>query len=335
MKIKKICVILLMSILISNLTISCLAVTETTGDINNSKITKEQLNEKLQELKENDSEIEKIVTGDNVIEITTSEEKYEMKYEIEDNDVIFSINVEVKQGMKWEEYARCFGHDGISGGNIEKCLAMGYFAVANILNGDNNTTKMYYALTKIDKLKGKYAKSDSWGIYTPGDEGVETTINSGEKILNTKDFENRTMEYFNSIYKDNIYTYDDSKECNTYKWVTEKKNQTETSCILEEKIIINTEDDFSKIKEYAEQIKNSFNNNTSDTTNSNQTSTSQGDDSLENNTNDVTNKEDQKANISVMPKTGKETNTFLDALYILIALTIIGIFSLIIIRKKE
>lgn len=339
MKIKKICVILLMSILISNLTISCLAVTETTGDINNSKITKEQLNEKLQELKENDSGIEKIVTGDNVIEVIKSNDKYEIQYEIEEDKVTFSIEVEVKQGMSWEEYTKIFGDTSAreaSDGNIEDGLAMGYLAVANILGAESKSAAWYYTLTRINGYKEKYKKSDNW-IIMRNVEGA-TKIDTGsseEKVLNTKDFENRTIEYFNSIYKDDTYTYDDSNECNTYKRITEKKEKTDTSCKLIEKIIINTEDDFSKIKEYAEQIKNSFNNNTSDTTNSNQTSTSQGDDSLENNTNDVTNKEDQKANISVMPKTGKETNTFLDALYILIALTIIGIFSLIIIRKKE
>ena len=50
MKIKKICIIALIIVLISSLATSCFAVTEATEATNNSKITKEQLNEKFQEL---------------------------------------------------------------------------------------------------------------------------------------------------------------------------------------------------------------------------------------------------------------------------------------------
>lgn len=85
---------------------SCFAVTEATEATNNSKITKEQLNEKFQELKDNDSEIEKIVTGDNVIEVIKNNDKYEIEYEIEEDKVTFSIEAEVKQGMSWEEYTK-------------------------------------------------------------------------------------------------------------------------------------------------------------------------------------------------------------------------------------
>ena len=45
MKIKKICIIALIIVLISSLATSCFAVTEATEATNNSKITKEQLNE--------------------------------------------------------------------------------------------------------------------------------------------------------------------------------------------------------------------------------------------------------------------------------------------------
>ena len=109
MKIKKICIIALIIVLISSLATSCFAVTEATEATNNSKITKEQLNEKFQELKDNDSEIEKIVTGDNVIEVIKNNDKYEIEYEIEEDKVTFSIEAEVKQGMSWEEYTKLFG----------------------------------------------------------------------------------------------------------------------------------------------------------------------------------------------------------------------------------
>ena len=209
------------------------------------------LNEKFQELKDNDSEIEKIVTGDNVIEVIKNNDKYEIEYEIEEDKVTFSIEAEVKQGMSWEEYTKLFGDStgDASDGNIEDGLAMGYYAVANILGAEYKSAAWYYTLTRIEGYKGKYAKSDKWIIMKDAEGVTEIkTDSSEEKVLNTKDFANRTMEYFNSIYKDDTYTYEDSNHCNTYKSITEKKEKTDTSCKLIEKIIINTNADFSKLK---------------------------------------------------------------------------------------
>ena len=152
----------LIIVLISSFATRCFAVTEATEATNNSKITKEQLNEKFQELKDNDSEIEKIVTGDNVIEVIKSNDKYEIKYEIEEDKVTFSIEAEVKQGMSWEEYTKLFGDstDDTTDGDIEDGLAMGYCAVADILGAEYKSVAWYYTLTRIEGYKGKYAKSD-------------------------------------------------------------------------------------------------------------------------------------------------------------------------------
>ena len=51
MKIKKICIMALIIVLISSFATRCFAVTEATEATNNSKITKEQLNEKFQEFR--------------------------------------------------------------------------------------------------------------------------------------------------------------------------------------------------------------------------------------------------------------------------------------------
>ena len=178
-------------------------------------------------------------------------DKYEIEYEIEEDKVTFSIEAEVKQGMSWEEYTKLFGDStgDASDGNIEDGLAMGYYAVANILGAEYKSAAWYYTLTRIEGYKGKYAKSDKWIIMKDAEGVTEIkTDSSEEKVLNTKDFANRTMEYFNSIYKDDTYTYEDSNHCNTYKSITEKKEKTDTSCKLIEKIIINTNADFSKLK---------------------------------------------------------------------------------------
>ena len=53
-----------------------------------------------------------------------------------------------------------------------------------------------------------------------------------------------------------------------------------------------------------------------------------------NNTTETTNTENKVANISVMPRTGEQQNPFLIMLYILIVVAVIGIFTLIVTRKK-
>lgn len=119
MKIKKICVLALMIVLISSFATSCLAVTESTttaptiSETTKVEITKDKLEEKFQEIKDyvdknsnEDEKIENIVVEDKVIEITTDKGKYEVKYEIKDNEVVFSSETEIKQGMSYDEYIK-------------------------------------------------------------------------------------------------------------------------------------------------------------------------------------------------------------------------------------
>ena len=120
MKVKKICIMALVIVLISSFATSCFAVTEsttteqTTSETTKVEITKEKLEEKFQELQkymgsdsdeEDSSKIEKIIVGDKTIEVTTDKDKYEINYQI-GNKITFSIETEIKQGMSYEEYKR-------------------------------------------------------------------------------------------------------------------------------------------------------------------------------------------------------------------------------------
>ncbi len=246
MKIKKICIVALIIVLISSFATSCFAVTEETEATNNSKITKEQLNEKLQELKEymnsdnddddDNSKVESIVVNDNIIEITTDKDKYEINYEIQDNKVVFSSETEIKQGMSYEEYKR-------NTSNIDSVF-YGYFAVSNILGIKYEDSFMYYALVKLSSINGTFDTSNSYTIVTPA-PGV--TIVPDDKTIISTEFGNKAMEYFNSVYKEDKYTYNDSEQYNTFECVTEKKDKADTSCKLLETLTINTDADFSKI----------------------------------------------------------------------------------------
>lgn len=251
MKIKKICIILLMIVLISSFATSCFAVTEsttteqTTSETTKVEITKEKLEEKFQELqkymgsdsdKEDSSKIEKIIVGDKTIEVTTDKDKYEINYQI-GNKITFSIETEIKQGMSYEEYKR-------NTNNIDNVF-YGYFAVANILGIKYEDAVMYCGLAKLSSISGTFDTSDSYVIYTPT-PGV-TLENPDDKTIISTEFGNRAMEYFNSVYKEDKYTYNDSEQYNTFECVVEKKEKTNTSCKLVETLAIDTDGDFSKI----------------------------------------------------------------------------------------
>ncbi len=406
---KKISIMLVMMVLISNMVIDVFAITEATDKISNSKITKEQLKEQFQQLKEymnsdddESSKIENIAVNDKSIEVTTDKNKYEMNYEIQDNKVVFSSETEIKQGMSYEEYQR-------NTKDIDNVF-WGYLAVANILGIKYEDSVMYCAFAKLSGTSGTLDTSDSYTIYTPA-PGV-TLENPDDKIIISTEFGNRTMEYFNSVYKEDKHTYNDSEQYNTFECVVEKKEKKDTSCKLSETLTINTEADFSKIsgisnsfldngvtKENADYVynmkigqklkfetnekfseyqsvgegvensenekelvatkkgttkgyitfgstKKSFYITVEENINneqlediivkidSDESKTENSNDKIENNTNDVKSNEKQTANISVMPKTGREQNIVLIILYILIAIAIIGIVSLIFSGKR-
>lgn len=243
MKIKKMCVIILMSIFVSVFAINCYATTETTKAT--SKITKEQLNEELLELKdyinsnkEDDEEkINKITVEDKVIDVTTEKGNYQINYELGEKTT-FSIETEVKQGMSYEEYKR-------NTENIDNVF-WGYFAISNILGVKYDDSVLYSALVKLSNLNGATDTSDSYIVYIPA-PGV-TLTDPDEKTIISTEFGNRAMEYFNSVYKEDKYTYNDSEQYNTFECVIEKKEKTNESCKLIETLTINTGADFSKIK---------------------------------------------------------------------------------------
>lgn len=246
---KKICTILLIVVLISGFVINCYAATENTDTV--SKITKEQLNEKFSELKEyinssdeeESSKIEEIVVGDKTIEVTTSDDKYEINYEL-GSKTTFSIETEIKQGMSYDDYKK-------NTARIDNVF-WGYCAVANILGIKYEDSAMYYMLSRLSGIDGSESTGNSYTIYTPV-PGV-TLVDPDENVIISTEFGNRAMEYFNSVYQKDKYTYNDSEEYNTFECVTEKKEKTDTFCKLVETLTINTEADFSKINGKADSL---------------------------------------------------------------------------------
>ena len=175
---KKICTILLTVVLISGIVINCYAATENTDTV--SKITKEQLNEKFSELKEyinssdeeESSKIEEIIVGDKTIEVTTSDDKYEINYEL-GSKITFSIETEIKQGMSYDDYKK-------NTARIDNVF-WGYCAVANILGIKYEDSAMYYMLSRLSGIDGSESTGNSYTIYTPV-PGV-TLVDPDENVI--------------------------------------------------------------------------------------------------------------------------------------------------------
>ena len=256
MKVKKICIMALVIVLISSFATSCFAVTEstttapTTSETTKVEITKEKLNEKFQELKEYISfnnggdkklKAENIVVNDNTIEISTEKDKYEINYEIQDNKVIFSSETEIKQGMSWKEYNNAT--------NSISDIFFGFIAVANIIGIEYEDSSLYVGFLQMG-MGMQLSGNCSYVVLTPEEANQSQNIEGQETILSTE-FENRTMEYFNSYYKDDKYTYggdDDDDNLTPVEVILEKKDKEENSCKLVETLNVNLNSDFSEIK---------------------------------------------------------------------------------------
>ncbi len=214
------------------------------------------------------------VKDDNTILITTqNNEKYSLKYTL-DEEVTFSLEMPIKNGMSYNDYKK----------QTENLILpmLGYVAIADIKGIEFNDSMAYFSVTHLNsKWKGNFNSDRS---YTIIDENGNELVSGGAKTIEVNDFPNRVIEYINSIYKNNELI-DDSNDINSFIWSVEKREENNSYKLIST-LTINTEADFSKLKDYADTViwddnhetennvnnanntQNETNNNTDDTTKS-------------------------------------------------------------------
>lgn len=244
-KTKKIAILLII-ILLSTGFYNCYA----TGVV----VTKENLNTAIQKYASPASNNEnlEITVVDNTISIKSDESNYFLKYNLTQKPT-FSYEIPVKEGMNYEDFKS----------QID-CLnfpMIGYAAVANIQGVEINDALTYFSMIYMKSvLNGSWSSGDSYVIYddTQADDSVTIDRDENDKTILVSEFGERVMEYVNATYKDKIVIQDSQDNINSFEWIIEKKDVTETSCTIASTLSVNTDADFSKINEYVNKVEESI-----------------------------------------------------------------------------
>ena len=193
-----------------------------------AQVTKESLSQELQNVISNDEldlGISQLNVGDNTISLTYDNQELEMQYDLS-NEPTFSFSFDVQQGMTSMEYAIQNQNAGI--------VVVPYISIASLNNVIPKEAFLYYAMTLLESAGGI---------------NIDSSINS--------QIDNNIIEYLKSSYGE-PQIYNDSQYGNTYELTTELQDVTDTSCRVVGTMRINPNGDFSKVHEYAEMVKDSF-----------------------------------------------------------------------------
>ena len=245
-KIKKIGILIIYIFVLNSLFINCYA----TNDIN-----KENINKSLQQFVSSGANGDnyQIAVSDNTITITVDEKSYILNYDLTEKPK-FTLEIPIQQGMSYEDFKE----------QTERIVLpiVGYIAVANIQGVELEDASAYILMSYIgDATNGSWSSDNSYVIVDDTNLSDEVTIDKSEsdsKTIYVSEFGERVMEYVNDIYKDKQTITDATNGIDSYEWIIEKKDVTETSCKLVSTLSVNTNADFSKIKGYANGISESF-----------------------------------------------------------------------------
>ena len=244
LKFRKILLVVLIILLLNTLFFNCYATFVT--------VTKENLNTSLQKLTTTDENYinDKITVSDKVITLTTDGENYSINYDLTTNNPTFSIEALIEKGMSYADFEE----------QVDNLLLpmLGYIAVANIQGIEFEDAAKYFVMSYFSNaLSGSWSSDDSYVIVDDTKLSDGVTIDksqSNSKTIYVSEFGERVMEYVNATYKDKTTIADEKNGVNSYELTTEKKDVTETSCKLVSTLTVNSNADFSKIKENNSQI---------------------------------------------------------------------------------
>ena len=293
------------------------------------KVTDENLKSSLQNFASSDDNDQKynITVENGQIKIALDKANYTLNYDLT-NKPTFTYETEITQGMSYNDFK--VKTDGSSSTMIA------YAAVANIQGVEYEDSLAYFAMSLLEKAFSDTSSnnlSNAYVIVDDTQDGVTLEKDPNDtKTIYVSEFENKVMEYVNSMYAEK-QTIKDTDGFNTYEMTTERKDVTDTSCKLVTTLSVDTDADFSKIKGYAEQLGNSSTdkdndetNNTNDNNNIISNDISNKTDSTNNNV-DITLSESTKDNTSsktTLPKTGT-----INKMVLITVISICSIFAIV------
>ena len=239
--------------------------------------------EKLEEALSNTDIEGEVSVKDDTISVKTDEYNFLVKYDLS-NKPTFWCETEINNNISEDEYSHIMQSLGMP-------LTLGYYPVA-IIQG-------------VDK---DYILSLTYNLITNGYPSNSSQYNA----ISGEYYGDNILEIVQEMWKNKATSRD---EFNTYEWTIETKDYTDTSCKAISTVIVNTEADFSKLKETTKEEINMSNNDSKPSDNEKE----------EKEEKEVT--DNAKNNdVKKLPRSGKTTNYLTIALYCVI---IVCTFSII------
>ena len=208
---------------------------------------------------------------------------------------------------------------------------LSYIAVANIQGVDFEDSSAYFLMSYLgNALNGSWSSENSYVIIDDTNMSDGVTIDKDEndtKTIYVSEFGERVMEYVNNIYKDKQIIKDSSEGINSYEFIIEKKEETNTSCKLVSTLNVNLDADFSKLNGYAD-LKIIDSNKKNETTEEDKNNTNNEDNKNNELSNNVSNNEK-------IPYSGIENNLIVNVLYVIIGIALCTIVLLIALNKEK
>lgn len=192
--------------------------------------------------------------ANNVITITKNGKSYNVNYDLT-NQPTFNLEVTIPKGISYTDWE-----------NIEESLKfplLGYLLTANIQGIEFDDISTYFGMSLLINLTNSSNKNDYVIIDdTSLEDGVTIEKDPNDtKTIYTSEFGDRVIEYVNALYPNKIVFSDSSEGINSYEWSTERTDLTDTSVKLVSTLKINTNADFTKIKDFVDDTPNISGNN--------------------------------------------------------------------------
>lgn len=280
-----------------------------------SEVTEKNLGETFEKFISSNSNKEnyKISVTNNTINIIEDDETYILYYDLT-NKPSFSLEIPIQKGMSYDEFKEKTDNFMLP--------MLSYIAVANIQGVDFEDSSAYFLMSYTgNALNGSWSSENSYVIVDDTNMSDGVTIDKDEndtKTIYVSEFGERVMEYVNDIYKDKQIIKDSFEGINSYEFIIEKKEETNTSCKLVSTLNVNLDADFSKLNGYADLkiIDSNKKNETTEEDKNNELS------------NNVSNNEK-------IPYSGIENNLIVNVLYVIIGIALCTIVLLIALNKKK
>ena len=289
------------------------------------EVTKDKLQEAFNNLKNMSSDNNQIDSNiisvdesfevevtDDIINISSGEEKMEIKYTLTDKPS-FTTEALVKNGMSYEEFEQEY--------NKVMYPLLGYMAVANIQGTKYEDALMYTFMNLLGTALSEGINSSEYIVYDDKEGNSIPQVSGNQKLIKQSEFDKYVMEYVNSIFKENE-SINDSEGINSYTWNVKQEEVTDSSCKIISTLSIDIDADFSKIEKLVDDLEDSFNSTTNNEIIAGTTGDKESD------------KKNTIANIDSIPKAGLDFGTK-DILKIIIFVSVLSISIILITNKKE